>query len=127
MGLEMLAALAFGVGESCSRFLDLDLPAVQLIHRRFPERRLGNEGFETGLCVGGAPAALDDGFVHAIALCTHDTPSYTLAPGFEVQIETDGWQRSGRLSIQTGRGTTQAYTAMKVTDAAVSTNKCQTA
>src|SRR3954452_1158298 len=78
MSLEVLGALAFGVGESGPRFFDLGLATLQVAPRSVSERRLGNEGFETGLCNRRTPATLDDGFVHMIALCTHDTSSYTV-------------------------------------------------
>ena len=81
MSLEVLGALAFGIGESRARFLGLDLPTVQIVPRRVPERRLGNKGFQTGLCNARAPATLNDNFVNSVALGTHNTSSYTLVLG----------------------------------------------
>ena len=77
----MLAAPAFGMGESSPRLLGLDLPAVQIVPGCVPERRLGNEGFQTGLCSGRAPGTLNDNLVNTVALCTHDTSSYTVVLG----------------------------------------------
>ena len=73
----MLSALAFGMGKSCPRFLGLDLPILQIVPRRVPERRLRNEGLQTRLCTDRAPATLNDNSVNTVALCTHDTSSYT--------------------------------------------------
>ena len=96
MSLEMLGALAFSMSESSPRFLRLYLPIVQLAPGGVPERRLRNEGFQSGLCTRHSPATLDDDFVHTIALVTHDTSSYTVLP----------------TPIQIARGRTYAYTAM---------------
>lgn len=71
----MLGTLAFSMSESSPRFLRLDLPVVQIAPGGAAERRLRNEGFQSGLRTRRTPATLDDDFVHTIALATHDTSS----------------------------------------------------
>jgi hypothetical protein len=89
----MLGALAFSMGESSPRFLRLDLPIVQIAPGGVPERRLRNEGFQSGLCTRRAPATLDNDFVHTIAFCTHATSSYTVV--LNPRFRSIGARRTG--------------------------------
>jgi hypothetical protein len=123
----MFGALAFGTGKRGARFLGLDLPILQVAPRRVPERRLRNEGLQTGLCTGRAAATLNDKLVNTVALCTHDTSSYTRScSGCECGGTSVFPRWHVETSIQIGCGRTYAYTAIKWQTLPASTNKCQT-